>query len=280
MILRWMAKKRSPKGELSRILDGHELTSFPLVVSRAMRLLRDPDCTLATISTELEKDPGASARLLTLTNSASRGLRRKVSSVDHALALLGRSEVEALLLTLAVGRSVGGAGVVGFDASSFWQASARRAVVARRLARRIDPSSHGETFTASLLQDMAVPVLARARRDRYVAVHAQWRSDGGSLAELERSEFEWDHAYVGATMAESWSFPDTLTESISGHHAGEGPLPAARLVASLGEGSDLHLDELVEEARRSHALPSDDVVAILEEAGEEAAEIGRLFVGP
>jgi HD-like signal output (HDOD) protein len=188
VILRWLAKKQSPKKELARLLDNFELQTFPVVVTRAMRMLRDPNSTLAAIALELQNDPGVTARVLLLTNSAARGLSRKVSNVDHALALLGRSEVESMLLAFAVARSVGPGTISGFDTTRFWQAAALRAVTARRLARKVDPGSLGETFTASLLQDMAVPVLAHARGKPYVALHAQWRNDGGDLAALEQTE--------------------------------------------------------------------------------------------
>jgi HD-like signal output (HDOD) protein len=278
-VLRWLKNKKAPQGELDKILDGFKLDSFPEIVTQALRMLRDPKCTLSAVAEQVEKDPAVTAKLLGLTNSAARGLSRVIRNVDHALALLGRSEVESMLLGFAVGRAVSGKLDRRFDRGRYWKAAARRAVTARRLAAKLHPATAGETFTASLLQDMAVPVLAQAKGELYYALFEQWQNDGGDLSLLEQGEFKWDHAYVGATMAERWNFPATLIEAIGGHHRREGPLAATQLVGCIDNADEPNVDELIQVVEQDHGLASDDVRELIAKAFVEADEIGRLFTG-
>ena len=76
-----------------------------------------------------------------------------------------------------------------------------------------------EAFTAGLLQDMAVPVLAVAHPDRYAPLYARSETDATApLPRMELDEFGYDHAQVGAMMAESWGLPESLILAIADHH--------------------------------------------------------------
>jgi len=71
--------------------------------------------------------------------------------------------------------------MVGIDLAGFWRTSAHRACLARRIASTLDPASQMEAFTAGLLQDMAIPVLAAAHGERYTALYR--RSETAEPAE-------------------------------------------------------------------------------------------------
>lgn len=273
----WLKARRNPKKALARIIGKYELPSFPVIVLQALRLLRDPKSSLSDIAAQIEKDPAATAQILRITNSASRGLGRAVGNLDHALSLLGRAEVESLLLSAAVGSSLPVCNVPGLEPLRYWTAAARRATTARRLAALLQPPLKGESFTASLLQDMAIPVLAEIHGAPYCELLNEWREQGGDLSALERERFEWDHAYAGALMAVQWEFPPVLVESIRDHHLSSEPLAAAALVAHLSDAERPSTARLFHEASERHQLGINHVEALLLESFGEAAEIARLF---
>lgn len=275
----WLKALRNPKKELARIVGKYRLPSFPAVILQALRLMRNPASSLTEIALEIEKDPAATAQILNLTNSASRGLGRPVSNLDHALALLGRAEVESLLLSSAVSKSLPKTTVAGLEPLRYWTAAARRATTARRLASVIQPQMKGESFTASLLQDMAIPVLAEVHGARYCALLDQWREQRCDLSALEQAEFGWNHATAGALMALNWKFPELLVTSIRDHHISPEPLKAAALVARLDDTPEPSTATLFDVAVEQHLLAINDVEVLLKTSFEEAAEIARLFAG-
>ena len=274
--------KRKPKDQLEAMLGDYELPSFPAVLLEARRLLRDDNADNSAIGEYLVKDPGISVKLLKTVNCAALGVRRRVESVEQAVAMLGRAQVESLLLTHGVNKALPKPRRSGFEARRFWLAAARRATLARSVASKVHPATAGQCFTASLLQDMAVPVLVDAYRDRYEPVLRACHGGAGPLGALERDEFGWDHAQVGSWMCEAWSFPDLLTVSIADHHGADipdvdAPL-AVRAVALLSEEAPANdVDRLVAYLEAEANMDADEVRDFVDAANDGAAELAQLF---
>jgi len=262
------------------VLGDLELPSFPEVVLKTLDAIRDPDASVASVAAVLRADPGMSVRLLKLANSAGRSGSRKIESVDRAVALAGMAQVESLVLSIGVGSALPTSPVEGFDPQRFWATAARRASLARALAAELQPAAAAMSFTAGLLQDMAIPLLATARKD-YRPVLAAWHGGGGDLADMERSEFGWDHSEVATWVCDSWALPEVLAEAIGGHHQSVEGLssPAAvELVATLTEAADSgDLDRLVALASERYGMAADRCVELVEEADAGAGELAALF---
>ena len=276
-------KQIDPKEQMKAVLGDFELQSFPVIIMNALEKVRDADTSNSEISELVATDPGLSVRLLTTVNSAAYALRSKVSNVDHAVSLIGRGELESILISVAVHELIPTENIPAFDAQRFWGAAVRRAALARGLADLIDPSSRSESFTAALLQDMAIPILARQRADDYGPVLEQWYADGIDLTTLERENFGWDHATVAMWMCDDWGFPDRIAEAIGAHH-GTGDdelvaLPAVSLVSVLREQEETAgVDQLVENAYENYSLPKDQVIGLVDVSFAAAKDMSRMFM--
>lgn len=284
VMLSFFKKKKIDPGErIKTVLGDYELPSFPAIVMNALEKVRDADASNSEIADLVVTDPGISVRLLTTVNSAAYALRHKVSNVDHAVSLLGRGELESILISTAVHEVVPTADIPAFDAQRFWMVAARRAALARRLADLIDPASHSESYTAALLQDMAIPVLARQRADDYGPVLEQWYANDGDLADLEREVFGWDHAAAAMWMCDGWGFPDRIAEAIGAHH-GTGDadlvaLPAVSLVSVLRQSEEAPgVEQLLDNAYEIYNLPKDKVLELIDESFAAAEDVSRMFM--
>ena len=272
-------RKKDPKADLFEIFGGYELPSFPRIVSEAIDKLSSAEVNLNEVGELLGRDPGVSMKLLSMVNSATFSPRRPISSVGQAVAMLGRNQVESLLISLAVSNTVASSSG-DFDFRSFWGLSARRAAMAAGLATLADPPSRSAAFTAALLQDMAVPVLT-VRVGEYPAVHATAAHSGHSMVIDERNRFGWDHSEVGSLMARSWGFPDELASAIADHHTGLDAPPstsiantAALLADEIGDGDQ---EELIEHIAAVFGLSPDVSLELLERSHVEGREIATLF---
>ncbi|MEX2175709.1 MAG: HDOD domain-containing protein, partial [Pirellulaceae bacterium] len=104
-----------------------------------------------------------------------------------------------------------------FDLKSLWQDSLRRGLFARAFGKALGVKEAEELFAASLLQDMAVPLLAKEQPQKYLKL-LEARTDGESrLSDLERAEFGWTHAEAGGYMARHWSLPEAFAKLIEAH---------------------------------------------------------------
>ena len=281
------ARKQDPKKALRGVLGEYSLPSFSNAVLKALEKLRDPQATPASVGEALSVDPGLSVRLLSTVNSAAYALRREVRSIDHAVALLGIPTVESLVLSAAVGETIPTRSQPGYENDRFWRAAARRAATAKALAGMLTPATASESFTAALLQDMAIPFLATSLSSQYGPVLEAWHAEGGNLATLEQEAFGWDHAEVGNWLGIEWKLPESLGNAIGGHHGAvndetdetECP-PAVYLVSFIGETDEhLGIDTLVETAEQEDVLPSQQVEPLVETSFESAEELVTTFVG-
>ena len=75
---------------LSRV---ENLPSLPTVV-QDLNLALQQDCDMQAIAELVRQDPGITLQVLHLINTPHYGLAQEVSSVDHALTLLGKKEIQ------------------------------------------------------------------------------------------------------------------------------------------------------------------------------------------
>ena len=275
-------KKTDPKKEIRAVLGDVELPTFSSIVTTVMERIREEDVSFTEISDLMAGDPGLTVRLLGTVNSAAFALRQRVKSVHHAVSILGRNQLESMLISVAVRGAVPGVSSRGFVAKRFWTTCARRAVAGRRFAELIDPSTGSETFTASLLQDLAVPFLSLHKGESYADLLEEWHHGQQDLAKLERSAFNWDHATIAGWFCLEWGLPDKISDAIATHHGVEppapGPLPAAELVAHMREVDEEHgFEQIVETAFERYEIPRDVSVEIVENSAEAAADLSSLF---
>lgn len=272
-LLRRASRGADQAADLAEVLRGASLPSFPQIATTALELLGDPDCDMREVGDVIVTDPGLSSGLLRIVNSAAFGGRRQVHSVHQAVAMIGVSHLESHLITMGVKRALPTAGA-GHDPRQFWTAAARRAAIASTFAERLVPSKRSETFTAALLQDMAMPVLADARED-YGRVLNEWRNGDVDLVALENATFGSDHATVASQMCDAWDFPDPLRDAIATHHdelaADDRPAPFVQLVSLLGDTVDDGDTERLVESSVAHLGLSADVTLELVAAGEGKA---------
>ncbi len=274
-------KSSNPRKDLKGLLDNYEVQSFPGVVTSILGMLRDPESSITEIAEQIEMDPGLHVKILRLVNSVSFGLMRQVSSLNHAVTLLGRARLESMVLSFAVAESLAAPGVTCIDNTRFWLVAVRRAGLARMLALHLHAATQGESYTAALLQDIALPVLSMAKKDAYCALVERWNKEPGlDLAVLEKEAFGYDHAQVGALIAQVWGLPDYLVNAVGGHHGGvAGDVePAVRLVSSLryseaDDGSEGVVAACVGEFRMEEEL----IRNMLEMAFEDAEKTARIF---
>jgi len=266
-VKRWFA--RTPRAELTEALGEAHIPSFRANVMRLLKQLRDERATLATIARTAEADPGLTIRILRTVNSPAYGLRRKVDNVQHAISLLGRKELETLTLTMAVRE-----GIPKSEHADrrFWQLAARRAAIARNLAQQVDPGNASLSFSAGLLQDLAIPLLAQARPS-YRELLAD--VEGPAIVFAEKAAYGFDHSEVAGWLCECWGFPETLQQAIAGHHGtGDAPTPVL-LVAMIGGSTLERPDELVETAQARFGVGHDAVKTAIEMGRREGDALAR-----
>ena len=274
--------KVNPRAKLKKVLKGYELPSFPAVVMQILQKMRSPYASAASIAQSLSLDPGLSVRLLSIANSAAFSPKNKVENLTQAIALVGLSQLESLILGVGVAKGIPKQMCQWHDPSEFWLTCAKRALVAQELAHILCPAKESECFTAAFLQDMALPFLARHRSKDYDPVFKKWHLEGGDLAQLEREVFKWDHTEVATWICSEWGLPENIALAIKNHHNTDGdhdtPGPVMLVGILREEDSNNGLDEMIARAESVYHIPPEKMLSIVEPSFEKAKDLARMIV--
>jgi HD-like signal output (HDOD) protein len=193
------------------------LHSGPGVARKMLTLIRNPEFNLAEVGECLEHDPALSARILGVVNSSRYGLVRKIGSVRHAAAFLGRRSLQLVTLSFSLIDSFS-RGPYRQMYVDYWKKALTIATVAQRIARRAGGMCADEAYTAGLVADIGVLALAQVAGEEYVRLYLQ-HPHGAELVAVETATFGFNHAEFGSRLLDQWSLPDAVTAAVAGHHA-------------------------------------------------------------
>ncbi len=280
-----LRRKDTATAALSQVLKLGEPPAMSALALKILGRLRDPDVEFNEIAEALAWDPALTTKVLATVNSALYAPVQPIADVRQALSYLGRTEIEQLVLAVAVRASLPSEPAIGFNVNRFWRTAARRAALARAISERLHPAKAGEAFTSSLLLAMAVPAMVQGIGDSYGEALQEWHETPGSeLCKIEHARLGLDHAHVGSLLVRSWELPESLALVIEKHHEpGVGDsevLPAVRLMSRAREVESEDADDhLVELARAEFGLEPDWTLGAIESSSRAANQLAQMLAG-
>jgi len=204
--------------DLNIIAKVESFPSLPGATTKMLSLLDDPNTAVAEIEEILRMDPGLTANVLKLSNSAYFGFPSQIGSVQKAIVLLGAKRLIQLVMTSCV-NSVMNKSVPGYDLSpgEIWRHSIAVSVAAEGLIKELNAPEADEIFTAALLHDVGKLVLGEFVRDDIVKIE-KITSKKISFEVAEQIVLGTDHAEIGAKILESWDLPSRVVSAVRWHH--------------------------------------------------------------
>ena len=204
--------------DLNIIAKVESFPSLPCATTKLLSLLDDPNAAVAEIEEILRMDPGLTANVLKLSNSAYFGFPSEIGSVHKAIVLLGAKRLMQLVMTSCV-NSVMTKSVPGYDLSpgEMWRHSIAVSVAAEGLIEELNAPEADEIFTAALLHDVGKLVLGEFVKDDIKKIE-KIVSKNVSFEGAEQIALGTNHAEIGAKILESWGLPAEIVSAVRWHH--------------------------------------------------------------
>jgi putative nucleotidyltransferase with HDIG domain len=198
-----------------------ELPTLPVVVSKLLTLLEDPDFDIGELTEVISQDPALTAKVLKVANSAYYGFAQEIDTLDRAVALLGINMLKSLVLSVGVVAALPRAKRSEMlDPAGLWLHCVASAAVIREMGERMGlPKEDDHLFVVGLLHDVGKIVLLHFFFDLYQEAlqKAKLREDM-PLYLAEREIIGMDHGDVGAMLLGRWKFPPQVIKPILAHH--------------------------------------------------------------
>lgn len=277
---------------LDKILANPNLPTLPAAALEVISLCRRDDVPMDKLARTICKDPALTVKVLKTVNSAQYGLRSQVTTVSHALVLLGIGTVKTVALGFTLVGSLRDVKGTSYNPTPLWRRSLLSAFAARSTSMRVGGEDHEEAFLAGLLQDLGVLALIQVLGSPYVELLRVSGESSGKLAELERKYLKLDHTEVGEALARKWSLPDPLLMPIRYHEnpdeAPEAGRQNARIVALgnkaaipfLCQDTKVPLDDFLTAATNWFHMDTEAATQILQSAGNAGPQMAELFEVP
>jgi putative nucleotidyltransferase with HDIG domain len=199
-----------------------QVRPIPQVTLKIIRMIRDDKHSMHDVGEELRQDQIISGKVIRLCNSALVASKTKIDSVDRALVILG----DKLLLRLVVSASLEDffpETQQGYSLckGGLYKHALGTAMLAEKLANFTGRVPADGAYTAGLLHDIGKTVLDQHIAGAYPLFYRRTQLDGVNVILVEREAFGVAHTEVGARLAECWSLPERLTDTIRHHHQPE-----------------------------------------------------------
>lgn len=216
-----------------------QIATLPGIAVQIIQLCEDPDSTIDQLNSVI--DTVLAMRLLKLVNSAYYGMSGQITSLQHAIVLLGLKAVKNVAIATSLVKLVRGGHIgAGFDASELWTHSVAVATGARMLARQTKLASPEEAFLAGLLHDMGVVVEMQACGANFFKLIQKVNQDPTlSFRQAEIELLGASHEDFGAGLCRSWNFPKSLEYATGYHHRPWELPPDDRVLASFVHVADI-----------------------------------------
>jgi len=264
-----------------------KMPAFPMSVHRILEITADINADPKELVSIIEHDPVLIMRMLKLANSPYFRLSQKITSVNHAMVIIGFNTVKNMAISIAAIGILRLKTVAGFDLEAFLLHSLSTATIAKLFAKsmRVPPKESFDYFLSGLLHDFGKIVFAHFKPLDFQQALRIAREKGIPLHKAETEIFNIDHAQVGSILGEKWNLPSNLIEAMKDHHRRDcaGALLTDVVSASnqisrelkIGEGGDPAVEKIPDRIAGLFGADTDSIVGSL---GDVRGEIEQAMV--
>ena len=200
----------------SRVEGISKVVTIPAVVNRILAMVATGTVSAGEIADEIGKDQVLAARVLKLVNSGFYGFRQPITTITHAMVLLGGDVVKTLVMTASVIDLVDRMNQL---LEGLWEHSVGTARAAGAIAERLRMRDVEEIALCGLLHDIGKVIVGQTFPVEHARIRQVVAERNCLQIEAEAEVLGVSHAEVGMWLLKKWSLPPNMVYPIAYHHA-------------------------------------------------------------
>ena len=184
-----------------------------------MASLANEDVSVSELAEWIEKDAVMTGHVMRLVNSVAFGRRGTISSVRHAIAILGLTKLRNTVLGISVCRMWGQLRTPnGWSTPRFNHHAAATGIMADLIVQ-YSPVEYGEgAFVAGLLHNIGMLVIALGLSPQYLEIQEMIQAGQMTPDECELVVLGLRHSDFSAAALEKWNLPLPIQTAVKFHH--------------------------------------------------------------
>ncbi len=195
-----------------------EIPSLPDNVKEIRLLCRNPESTIKDISSAISRDPGLTASIIKLSNSAGYVTMNRIETIEESVKVIGIRGINTLLIATGVQKVVE-TRYKRFE--TIWNDSYKRAFYAQSIIKKKNKTMKlgDQVYLAALLSDIGKIVMLSLDLELLNKLKTIAGFKGMADSSLiEEISLGISHSSLGALICKKWNFNESLTRTIELHH--------------------------------------------------------------
>ncbi len=209
---------------LEEILESLDSIPTPnFVVTKVIDLVSQPNISASELTEVIEKDPNLTVRVMKLANSAYYGLPHNISTLSHAVMILGFKTVRNLVTSVYMHDAFFSSNLKTkmITADKLWWHLIVTAVTTEVISDSIGYVDKEEVFLVGMLHDLGKMITANLFPSYTDAIIELSSKASLTYRESEEKLELPDHVSIINRLMEKWGFPDEIATAIEFHHEPE-----------------------------------------------------------
>ncbi len=194
------------------------LPEIPSVAFELQEVIANPMSSAEHIARVVSRSPSLTAVLLKIVNSSFYGFPSEISTVSHAVSLIGTREISVLALGISVLSIFKNIPKETTDMHSFLRHGLVCGLLSRVFAAHKNLPQTEQLFVSGLLHDLGRLILYVYFPEESRRILARSRNRNELLYKEEKDYLGCDHAQLGVKLMEQWALPLILENNILYHH--------------------------------------------------------------
>lgn len=197
--------------EVVKVIDS--LPPFPENIRRVQKMLEDENVDLNKVAKNMSMDPGLAADLLKFVNSAHTGMRRKISSLEEAVRIIGIRGLQTMLYPYGAQKVLS---KLLKDQEEITKEAYKVSFYASELARQLKLSRdiQSNAQIGGLMHNLGRAVITLVHPEVHKKIARFCKERNISTDVFEDLTSGATQSEIGARIAEKWNFPEFLVEVI------------------------------------------------------------------
>ena len=199
------------------LLEHCRLPALPEAVIRIQEMIQDEGTDTTMIAQIMSGDPSLVAQVLAVVNSVYYSLPKTISNIKYAVAYLGLSVIQRIVISVGVVNTIGIREKKEFN--NYWYHSFFTALTTKYLSKKFwtysDPE---ELWTASILHDIGKLLYIKFFPEHYKELKRYCEENGCLFSDAEEYFKLPSSSSLGSLLCHHWGLPGKVEDACNYHN--------------------------------------------------------------
>lgn len=205
--------------QIETLLRGISIPPQPQIMVDLQMAQLEPDCSVESIAQLIRQDVGLSGMIIKAINSPVFKRQSEVSSINHAISLLGIETVSNIVNSLSIRGALTNDDIAAL--TQFWDSSMDIAGTCVLIAKYSGLSDPDEAYSLGLFHNCGNVLMLQKFEDFGTTMKDSYAAPAPRITDIENDRHKTNHAVVGYYVARSWHLPNYLSNVVALHHSVE-----------------------------------------------------------